>query len=164
MGNTEDAYCVGRNGGQCPKYATPEALQIECDGYFDYIKGSYTDHSKYDPESMEFKVHREWHRYPENPTVTGLCLYLGFADRSDLAYQAKRSPEFYHVMKRAKMRVENSYESRLHGDKNAGSMFALKNMGWSDKVETINTNVNHNSTPLTPDEIQATKDRLNNEL
>ena len=39
----------------------------------------------------------------------------------------------------AKLKVENSYEKELRGKFFAGAIFALKNFGWSDKMETEHT-------------------------
>ncbi len=44
--------------------------------------------------------------------------------------------EFAHSVKRAKLLIENGYEVDLRKTGNpAGSIFALKNMGWSDRQE-----------------------------
>ena len=66
-------------------------------------------------------------------TITGLCLHLGICRRSFYAY--KDYPEFMHIIKTAQQFIECKYEESL-GDRNpTGSIFALKNMGWSDKLE-----------------------------
>lgn len=124
-------YAVGNNGGRPPHYSDPEVLQAECDEYFEFIKGEYDSEKK------------EWIREPEPPTVTGLTLYLGFCERNSLDEYEKKQ-EFSHIIKRARYRVEHGYEKRLHGDKNTGAIFALKNMGWKDiqKVESTNLNFN----------------------
>jgi hypothetical protein len=66
------------------------------------------------------------------PSVTGLTLTLGFADKSTL-YDYSKKPEFSHPIKRALTIVEMGYEEALRESNAAGSIFALKNMGWSDK-------------------------------
>ena len=69
-------------------------------------------------------------------TITGLCLHLGFEERKRLYEQADRAG-FSHSVKRARLIVEADYERRL-GDKTlsaAGTIFALKNFGWTDKTE-----------------------------
>lgn len=68
-------------------------------------------------------------------TITGLALYLGFESRQSISDYATRNEEFSYIIKRAKLCVENSYE--LSGT--AFDIFALKNMGWSDKTETEHT-------------------------
>ena len=52
------------------------------------------------------------------------------------------------------------YEEMFHNGSNAG-VFPLKNMGWSDKTEVSQTNINHNSTPLTKEEIEAATKKRN---
>lgn len=68
----------------------------------------------------------------EKPTVTGLTLALGFADKSTL-YDYAKKPEFSHSLKRALTIVERGYEEALRESNATGSIFALKNMGWVDK-------------------------------
>lgn len=92
-------------------YDDPLELATECEKYF--------------AECEEKK---------ERPMITGLCLYLGFADKTTL-YDYRDRPEYSHPVKRAIMRVEMAYESRLDSQAVAGSIFALKNMGWKDKTE-----------------------------
>lgn len=70
----------------------------------------------------------------EKPNITGLALFLGFSSRGTLNEYAKK-PVFSDIVKRAMLAVENSYE-------NSGStfdIFALKNMGWTDKTEVDQT-------------------------
>lgn len=70
----------------------------------------------------------------EKPTVTGLCLYLGFESK-DTLYAYRDKPEFSYPIKMALLIVENGYETALRGNNPTGSIFALKNMGWKDKSE-----------------------------
>lgn len=94
--------------GRPPLFDTPEQLQVAISEYF-----------------------------ASNPiaTITGLALYLGFYDRQSL-YDYEKKPEFSCMIKEARLRVENSYEIALYGKNPTGPIFALKNMGWRDKVET----------------------------
>lgn len=104
-GNT---YALGNNGGRPAHYDTPEEFAAAVIDYFDYCK-----------------------THTEKTTITGLCLYLGFASRSTLDDYVKKDEEFSYIAKRAKLAVENGYE------KSGGviDIFALKNMGWKDKSE-----------------------------
>jgi hypothetical protein len=70
----------------------------------------------------------------EPPTVTGLALGLGLSSRQSLDRYGQR-PEFRDVVRRAKLVVEHSYEKDLRKPRPGGSIFALKNMGWSDQRE-----------------------------
>jgi hypothetical protein len=68
------------------------------------------------------------------PTVTGLTLYLGFADKSTL-YDYRDRDEFSHPIKTSLTMIENALEEKLEQNNVAGIIFALKNMGWADKQE-----------------------------
>jgi hypothetical protein len=61
-------------------------------------------------------------------------LHLGFASRQSF-YDYEERGEYSYIIKNARLRVEKGYELRLHGNNPTGSIFALKNMGWSDKQE-----------------------------
>ena len=95
------------------KYETPELLaEAVCD-YFIYI---------IDAETM--------------PTMTGLALYLGFADRQSLLDYKGYSDEFKHVFNKAKLTIESFLENELirNPGQVAGLIFNLKNnFGWVDR-------------------------------
>ena len=67
-------------------------------------------------------------------TLTGMILHLGLSSRQSLDQYGER-PEFTESVKKAKLVIENQYERKLDRDKPAGAIFALKNMGWSDRRE-----------------------------
>lgn len=68
------------------------------------------------------------------PTLSGLAYHLGI-DRQTL-YNYKDRAEFFDILKKATDFVEFKYEQRLIYENNpTGVIFALKNMGWSDKQE-----------------------------
>lgn len=79
----------------------------------------------------------------DHPTVTGLALFLGFESRQSV-YDYEKNGEYSYIIKRARLRVENGYEKALMSEKPTGAIFALKNMGWIEKQEVTNTNVNMN--------------------
>lgn len=70
------------------------------------------------------------------PTITELAFFLGFASRQSLYDYEKKGP-FAYIIKRARLRVEINYEQMLQvgSGQAAGPIFALKNMGWTDKTE-----------------------------
>jgi hypothetical protein len=70
----------------------------------------------------------------EKVTMSGLAIALGFADRQSL-YDYEKNEQFSCTIKKALLRVENAYEQALYKQNVAGPIFALKNMGWKDKVE-----------------------------
>ena len=67
-------------------------------------------------------------------TMTGMVLALGFCGRDALDDYAKRDG-FSPSVKRARALIEHAYERKLDRDKCTGAIFALKNMGWSDRTE-----------------------------
>lgn len=94
-------------GGRPRFYSSPEEMQAAIDTFFD----------------GDNKV-----------SIVGLALHLGFMDRSSLLDYEGYSPEFFHTLKTAKSRVEAYYEEHLVENNVAGSIFALKNFGWQDKI------------------------------
>ena len=101
-------FALGNTGGQPPKYNNKEELIDAIQLYFD--------------ECIESEI---------KGTITGLTLRLGFCSRSSLRDYEKMNEEYSHIIRRAKLAVQNCYEqSGTHFD-----IFALKNMGWKDKSE-----------------------------
>lgn len=70
----------------------------------------------------------------ETASITGLALYLGFESRQSF-YDYEKKDDFSYTIKRARLRIECFYERRLTGTAPTGAIFALKNLGWSDKQE-----------------------------
>lgn len=111
------------SAGRPPYYNTPEELAEQIDSYFDqfHLPQEEGAEMKPNPANNEFR-----------PTITGLCLFLGFESRQSFHdYQDKI--EFSYTIKKARMRIENVYEQMLSNQSCTGSIFALKNMGWDDK-------------------------------
>ena len=146
--------------GRPPVYQTPEDLKEQVYEYFEYILGEYRtetnkwidEKGKEQSEDVEICI-----RKPEAPTMTGLALFLGFSSRQSM-YDYKSKKEFSYIIKRATMIIENHHECRLDGDKTTGSIFALKNMGWTDKQEVHQTV--QEIKPLSQEEINSAKDKL----
>lgn len=91
------------------------------------------------PEEMDTMIKSYLFQSPmdtiRNPiTITGLAYFLGFESRQSF-YDYEKRPDFSYIIKRARLYVESMYELRLQGDKPTGSIFALKNMGWTDRQE-----------------------------
>lgn len=96
-------------GGRPPIWTDPQAFKEAVDSYFDNKE----------------EVH----------TWTGLTLHLGFESRQSLNDYLEKE-EFFHPIKMALLKIENSYEKRMFTAKNpTGAIFALKNFGWKDKQE-----------------------------
>ena len=119
--------------GQPPIFKTPKAFEEKVDEYFTWIKGEFTETEELDEEENPI-VERQWTRHPEPPTITGMCLFLGFESRQSFHdYQEREG--FSYTVKRARMRIESEYEKNLYSKQPVGSIFALKNLGWKDKQE-----------------------------
>jgi len=132
-------FALGNNGGRPRIYASPEELELKVVEYFE--------------EASENK----W-----DLTITGLALYLGFCSR-EMLYEYQNRDEFSFIIKKARLAIENGYESGLHTFKYGGAVFALKNMGWKDKTEvetTDRTKTNQLDLSKATDEELAVIERL----
>lgn len=94
------------------------------------------------------------------PTISGLALYLGFASRQSF-YDYEKNENFSYTIKKARLFIETEYEEQLQVGNSTGAIFALKNLGWQDKSEVINKNLN--SKELTDDEISKLSKELDDE-
>lgn len=102
-------------GGRPRKYKSPEQMNQAIDDYVAKCEAN------------------------EEPiTWTGMAMGLGFYARQEME-NYKDYDGYSDTIKRAKAIVQHSYEKRLHGGQPTGAIFALKNMGWSDKTETAIT-------------------------
>lgn len=151
-------YAKDNEGGRPAILDNPDKAQKLVDEYFEFIKGEFHNEQKtiknpitQESETIDVKI---WDREPEPATITGLALYLGFESRQSL-YDYEKNKEFSYIIKKAKFKVEHEYEKKLSYDKCTGSVFALKNMGWSDRmdIQQNNTNVNLNA-DLSEDDIK----------
>lgn len=113
-------------GGTNPKFKTPQDMQNAIDDYFkNGVKKKIIIIGKGDDkQSIEIPV----------PTITGLCIHLGFCSRQSF-YEWERNEEFGDTVKKARLFIECEYESLLQGHNVAGAIFALKNMGWMDQQD-----------------------------
>lgn len=66
------------------------------------------------------------------PTIVGLTLFLGFADRSSF-YDYEKKAEFSYTIKKARSFIELEYEEMLQSGGGSAAIFALKNFGWRDE-------------------------------
>lgn len=85
-------------------------------------------------EEFEQKAAEYFANTPEDEwLITGLALYLDTF--RDVLMDYERRDEFSNAVKRAKLKVESSYEKSLRKNGRAGDIFGLKNFGWRDKTE-----------------------------
>jgi hypothetical protein len=105
--------------------------------YFNLIEGEYhlepreVKSKKTSDETTEQKV---WDREPEPATVTGLAFHLGFSSRQAFE-DYEINGKYAEQVKRARLRVMADYEKKLHATSSSGAIFALKSMGWNERLE-----------------------------
>lgn len=119
-------------------FKTVEELQEKIDDYFDVT-----------PKA-------EW-------TWTGLALHLDTSRETLREY--KERPEYVDSLKKALLKVENSYELDLKKHGRTGTIFALKNFDWKDRSEvTSSGEIVHKYEDMTDEEleraIKARQDKL----
>jgi len=103
-------------GGRPPKYSDALKLAEAIDDYFNSL------------------VIDEEHSKP--PTMAGLALAIGYADRRSLYDAEARKDEFAHIIKKARVTIENYWESRLATQSCTGAIFWLKNHAdYKDKTQ-----------------------------
>jgi|26BtaG_2_1085354.scaffolds.fasta_scaffold00979_20 hypothetical protein len=112
--------------GQPPKYKTAKELIDAVHDYF--VKGVPKRKVVIGPSNNRTTV------LIPVPTITGLALYLGFCSRQSF-YDLEKRKEFSYAIKRARSFIECEYEEQLQTNNVAGAIFALKNMGWVDKID-----------------------------
>ena len=106
-------------------------------------------------KELEEKIEAYIDRCEENEkplTYTGLAYHLGFASRQSIWEYSKRKDELSLPIKRAMLRIEQSYEENLVGNNATGSIFALKNRGWTadqDALRQISAGAKKNSRNFT---------------
>ncbi len=88
--------------------------------------------------------------------IVGLALYLDISRNTLIQYQVRE--KFQDTVKRAKERVEASYEQSLRTNGRAGDIFGLKNFGWQDKQQIDVNDVSD----LSKEQLQAKLDHLLN--
>ena len=119
-------------------FKSSSILNDRVQAYFDYIEGEYHFEKKpikkTDSET-HVTEHKVWSRESEPATIAGLAFFLGFNSRDEFdAYET--SGKYAAVIKRARLRIETVYEKKLHQQAPTGAIFALKNLGWNEKIGT----------------------------
>lgn len=121
-------YALGlTTNGRPPIYDSPKEMQGKIIQYFESLLVEWEEENE-DGSKRKCSI-------AQNPTVTGLALFLGFCSRQSM-YAYKEKEDFCYIVKRAIMIIENHYEDGLNYKSPTGAIFALKNMGWKDKTET----------------------------
>ncbi|ASU33152.1 terminase small subunit [Mucilaginibacter xinganensis] len=121
-----------------PYFTDEAALLSKVDAYFNFIEGEYHLECKPGKEKEHKELHspsiKVWDRDPEPATFAGLALFLGFSSINALDDYTDTG-EYPEALKWGRLRVEASYEKKLHAQSATGAIFALKAMGWSDRGE-----------------------------
>jgi len=76
----------------------------------------------------------------EPVTITGLAYHLGFSSLQVFDDYTK-SGKLSSLIKRARLRIEAEYEKKLHLSSPSGAIFALKSLGWNERVEDRSSSV-----------------------
>jgi hypothetical protein len=138
--------------GRPPIYTTPEELQEKIDDYFkNGVESKPVVVGKGDGKTViDIPV----------PTITGLCLYCGFESRQSF-YDYEKREQFSYIIKKARLFIEKHYEELLQVGNTTGAIFALKNMGWIDRVnQDVTTNGKDVQQSIDPNLITKLIDKL----
>ncbi|WP_428043426.1 terminase small subunit [Candidatus Avelusimicrobium faecicola] len=127
---------VQKPTGRPAMFRTPEAMQAKIDEYFNSQVGQFP---LLDRNGKQVYTKAGVPLFEERPpTVSGLALFLGFADRYSL-YEYKQKAAFTFTVKRAIARIEHYAERGvMTRDKPTGAIFWLKNHGWTAEEESKN--------------------------
>jgi hypothetical protein len=89
------------------------------------------------PDELQ-KLVDDYFQSTERWTLSGLAVHIGICRKTLYNYESK--DDFLHIIKKARDKVESIYEERAIYENNpTGVIFALKNMGWTDKLSTDHT-------------------------
>ena len=102
------------------------------------------------PKELQNKID-EYFETNDKPTISGLSLFLGFADRHSF-YDYEKRQEYSHTIKKARARMVKYYEENIF-DHPPGSIFMLKNFGYSDKQALDITSAGKELNTLTDEEL-----------
>lgn len=128
------------DGGRPPMYESADDLMEAVAEYFN------------NPPKKPKRIDGELIEIPF-VSITGLALHLGYESRQSF-YDNEKKPEFSYILKRARTFIENHYEFELQNGNTTGAIFALKQFGWTDKIETDNLHT-HDLSGLTDAELEA---------
>ncbi|MDB4926790.1 terminase small subunit [Mucilaginibacter sp.] len=119
-----------------PFFSDKRTLRDLVDAYFKYIEGEYhlEKVSSKKPSQTDPIEEKVYDRDSEVATITGLALFLGFNSRDEFD-EYENTGKYAPIVKRARLRVEATYERLLHRPSPTGAIFVLKSMGWNEKVE-----------------------------
>lgn len=110
------------------------------------IKKRLGEPPKYEPKELQIAVDKYFtkcHNNDVRPTVTRLCLELGFSSRQSIYDYKNRNnnQQSACIIKKALLQCQAYLDDQLLNPKvsSAGVIFALKQHGWKDKTEIDHT-------------------------
>jgi len=120
-----------------PNFTNAPHLVARIDAYFFSIEGEY--HFEDKPggkvtEDQPAPQHKVWDREPEPATFSALALHLGFNSLQAFDDYTGNG-HLADTLKWGRLRIEASYEKKLHNQSATGAIFALKRMGWNDRED-----------------------------
>lgn len=123
-----------------PDFTDLDALTVRINTYFEFIEGEYHLENKPAKGAKEndIVVQKVWDRDPEPPTFAGFAFFLGFSSLEEFDEYIEQGA-FAETLKRGRLRIEASYEKKLHTQATTGTIFALKSMGWKERTENKQT-------------------------
>lgn len=88
------------------------------------------------PEDLKIAFDKYFKKTKEEElTLSGLALIFGSKQSMSNYLTKDKYKEYHKFVREAKLKVENSYEKTLRKYGKSGDIFALKNMGWTDRQE-----------------------------
>jgi len=147
------------------KFDSPEDLQEAVDNYFaSCFETKYVEEK--DPEGRKYIVEKQIQTEPF--TITGLALALNMSRENLLYYKPEIDPDFFSIIKMAKLRCQNYCERQaIHPNSRnvAGPIFNLKaNYGWIETSRQEVTGLNGQplsaSITMNDDRAKANRERL----
>jgi hypothetical protein len=119
-----------------PDFTNAGKLAARIDAYFNFIEGEYHLEDKPGKETKDQPAPniKVWDREPEPATFAGLALFLEFNSLQAFDDYIENG-EFAAMLKLGRLRIEASYERKLHNQSATGAIFALKRMGWNDRED-----------------------------
>ena len=123
-----------KNPGRGRLWEDPELMQQSIDSYFETRKPSVM----LDIDGNQIVDAKGFPKMKVNPpSLTGLCLWLGYSSKGAILDGIKKNDGFSNVLQAARLRCENYVEeSGMTGDTSPQfATFLLKNYDWKDKHE-----------------------------
>ena len=139
--------------GRDKLFSTPELMWEAACEYFEWCE----DNPIIDPRSFgQAKVQRPF-------TMQGLCAYLGCNTAHFRQFKDTSEKDFSTIISKIEETVfRQKFENAVIGVFKENII--ARDLGLVDKVDAKNTNVNHNSTEMSPQEVKKYNEQLESEV